>query len=116
MTFMNAAGSAPMAGAHVVVFFNRPAASMQTKVKLPQIGIGVTSSTGVVNMMLNTAPIPKAALADVGSGNISFNSIIMAWGSSGEYNITHQVLSEGHALSLRMRAGINPTTGKPAML
>jgi hypothetical protein len=115
MTFMNAANSAPMAGARVLVFFNPPAPNMHAKVTLPQIGSGVTDSTGAVNLTLNTAAVPASALADVGSGNISFNSIIMAWDSSGQYNITNQIINEGRALTLNLRQGTNPATGRPAV-
>jgi hypothetical protein len=116
MTFMDAVGSAAMAGAHVVVFFVRPAPGLHQKVSLPQVGSGITNSAGQVSLTLNTSPIPASALGDVGSGDVAFNSMIIAWDGSGQYNITDQVINEGHALSLKLRAGTDPATGKPALL
>jgi hypothetical protein len=100
----------------VVVFFVRLAPGLRKRVSLPQLGSGITGSAGQVSLTLSTSPVPASALGDVGVGDAAFNSMIIAWDSSGQYNITDQVINEGRSLSLKLRAGTDPATGKPALL
>lgn len=116
MTYMNAAKTAPMAGAHVVVFFMQPGnGRLHNKTTLPQIGSGTADSNGNVTIALDTSAVPKSALADVGTGPDAFNATIWAWNSAGQYNVTQAVIQEGHPFSYRASAGIDTITGQPAV-
>jgi hypothetical protein len=117
LTLMSARNSAPMAGAHVVVFFMQPGKGMGVKTTLPQLGLGTANSSGAASFSLNTAAVPTADLGSVGPDKSdAFNATIMAWDSSRQYNITQAVIREGQTFSYRATAGINPATGKPALL
>lgn len=114
MTYMNASNTAPMAGAHVVVYYMRPAPRMHATVTLPQLAMGTADASGAVNLTLDTSAVPKSPLADVGTGPDAFNALIVAWDSAGQYNITQAVIQEGHTFSYRAAAGTDPATGRPA--
>src|SRR5271165_996754 len=117
MTYMNAAKTAPMAGADAVVFFMQPGnGRLHNKTTLPQIGSGMADSNGDVNITLDTSAVPKSALDDVGTGSDAFNATIFAWDSAGQYNITQAVIQEGHTFSYQASAGIDTITGHPALL
>ncbi len=110
LNLMNAAETAPMASAHVVVFLVRPAAGLHDKVTLPQIASGQASSSGSVSMTVSTAKIEPS---DTG-GSGKFNSLIIAWDQNGEYDVTDQIITEGNGLSLNLRA-LRDAAGRPAL-
>jgi len=117
MTVMNAANTAPMAGAHVVVFFMPPPKGQGVKQVLPQVGLGTTNANGTASLTLNTNAVPNADLGSVGPNTSNaFNATIMAWDSSRQYSITQAIIQEGQTFSYRATAGTNPATGKPALL
>jgi hypothetical protein len=66
LTLSSASGSAPMTGAHVVVYFNPPGYPARYTY-LPQIGSGTTGSGGTVSLAVSTSAVPSADLGDIGS-------------------------------------------------
>lgn len=116
MTLMNAAGSAPMVGARVVVFFMPPSDGRSSLRKLPQIGAAIADSSGSVQFTLDTSKVPRTDLGDVGTGNDAFNATIMAWDTARQYNITQAIIQEGHTLTYQAKAGTDPSTGRAALL
>ena len=117
MTLTNAANTAPMAGAHVVVFFIPPGKGKGLKTTLPQLGLGTANANGAASFTLNTTAVPAGDLGSVGPNDSdAFNAMIMAWDSSRQYNITQAIIQEGQGFSYRATAGIDPATGKPALL
>jgi hypothetical protein len=118
MTVMKAADTAPMAGAHVVVFFMPPPGARNgVKTTLPQIGVGTANTEGDVSLTLNTSAVPSDDLGSVGPNTSdSFNATIIAWDSSRQYSISQAIIQEGHTFSYRATAFTDRATGKPHLM
>lgn len=118
MTLMNAANTAPMAGAHVAVFFMPPPGTRNgVKTTLPQIGLGTANHEGDASLSLNTTAVPAADLGSTGpAASNAFNATILAWDSARQYSVTQAIIHEGQTFSFRATAGTDRATRKPALM
>jgi hypothetical protein len=102
-----------MASVPVTVYyepFNPPARHL-----LPVMARTTTNKAGTFTVTLDTSMVPKAGLADVGSGPDAFNSQVIAVAPSGQIVDSGQVLQAGRAVTGTASAIMNPDTGKPEL-